>query len=111
MPRCDCTRPALFKIHISLPAFATEIPSNCAICARVSDSPCESARASWSKQRNPYSSCADIFIKLNPDGRTHCQTPQLHQLRGVYRILTFKSTLEGAHGSGSESLANERIKG
>ena len=50
---------------LSLPtpiALATEIPSRLEISASVSDSPAPSARASWSKHLNPYSSWAEIFI-------------------------------------------------
>ena len=63
VPRCDFTRPALFKIHMSLPAFATDKPSRSASWARVSDSSRSSARASCTRHRKPYSSWAEIFIE------------------------------------------------
>src|SRR5256714_5975125 len=51
----ELTRPALFKSHKTLPAFACEMPSRSAICASVRNSPPPS-RASCSRQRRPYSS-------------------------------------------------------
>src|SRR5438132_5672728 len=69
VPRWDCTRPALFKIHISLPALATDRPSRPAISDSVSNSPSASARANCTRHRKPYSSCAEIFILVPVSNR------------------------------------------
>src|SRR5438874_3563138 len=69
VPRWDWTRPALFKIHISLPALATDRPSRPAISDSVSNSPSASARANCTRHRKPYSSCAEIFILVPVSNR------------------------------------------
>src|SRR6266850_5440424 len=102
-------------IHISLPAFATEIPSRRAIWARVNDSPSCCARANCKRHRSPYSSCAEIFITRLPLSdklefvRTTCgsgwassRTTVNDKLKFIgqsirghsKRYLTFKSTLQ-----------------
>src|SRR2546421_5012715 len=58
----ELTSPALFKSHITLPAFACEMPSRPAICASVKNSP-SPRPASCKRQRRPYSSRAETFIK------------------------------------------------
>src|SRR2546429_6560325 len=68
-PRCDWTRPAFTKTHISLPALATDNPSRSAIWFSVRDSASTSARANCTRHRKPYSSCAEIFILVPVSNR------------------------------------------
>src|SRR6266851_6503820 len=81
-------------IHISLPAFATEIPSRRAIWARVNDSPSCSARANCNRHRSPYSSCAEIFITRVP----------------LSNKLEFVKTTCGSGWASSRTTGNDKLK-